>query len=98
VVEVKNSDWDSFRPARVRPNLRRHIRQLQEYLDHYVDHLRTNSDQPAAEGLPPTWDSVIGVLLYPTRPRDRDRLQLIEAIALEQALTVVWYDESDWRD
>ena len=102
VVEVKNSDWDSFRPTRVRPNLRRHIRQLQEYLDHYVDHLRANADQPidppSADGLPLAWDSVIGVLLYPTRPRDPDRTQLIEAIALEQALTVVWYDESDWRD
>jgi hypothetical protein len=99
IVEVKNTDWDS---VHVRPNLRRHIRQLQEYLDHYVDHLRTNLDQPAdsvsKDGLPVTWDSVIGVLLYPARPHDPDRVRLIEDIALEQALTVVWYDENNWQD
>jgi hypothetical protein len=41
---------------------------------------------------------VIGVLLYPARPQDPDRVRLIEEIVLEQALTVVWYDESSWRD
>lgn len=43
------------------------------------------------------WDTVIGVLLYPRRPSDPDRTLLIEGLALQQALTVVWYDETDWR-
>jgi hypothetical protein len=41
---------------------------------------------------------VIGVLLYPRRTQDPDRVQLIEDLALEQALTIVWYDETDWRE
>lgn len=102
VVEVKNSEWDAFRADRVKPNLRRHIHQLQDYLDHYVDQIRTGSDQStdlfANAGQSAAWDAVIGVLLYPRRPHDPDRARLIEGLALEQALTVVWYDETDWRD
>jgi hypothetical protein len=105
VVEIKNSDWDAFDAARVRPNLRRHIRQLQDYLDHYIDNLRHTPNEaadpgadPAREGdrQPLTWDTVIGVLLYPKRPHDPIRAQLVEALALQQALTVVWYDETEW--
>jgi len=102
VVEVKNSDWDAFRADRVRPNLRRHIHQLQDYLDHYVDQIRTGPHQStdlfANTGQSAAWDAVIGVLLYPRRPHDPNRARLIEGLALEQTLTVVWYDETDWRD
>jgi hypothetical protein len=98
VVEVKNTEWDAFRADRVRPNLRRHIRQLQEYLDYYVDQLRTSPQGPADRtGDGDThleFDSVIGVLLYPTRPACA---RLIDSIALDRSLTVVWYDETDWR-
>jgi hypothetical protein len=101
VVEIKNSDWDAFPADRVRPNLRRHLRQLQDYLDHYVDHLRhtptETSDSTDASDEPLVWDTVIGVLLYPRRPSDPARALLIEGLALQQALTVVWYDETDWR-
>jgi hypothetical protein len=104
-AQMMRGDWDAFDAARVRPNLRRHISQLQDYLDHYIDHLRHTPDQaagpagdPAREGdrQPLTCDTVIGVLLYPKRPHDPARAQLVEALALQQALTVVWYDETDW--
>ena len=101
VVEIKNSDWDAFPADRVRPNLRRHLRQLHDYLDYYVDHLRPFpgevSDPTGGSDEPLVWDTVIGVLLYPRRPSDPDRTLLIEGLALQQALTVVWYDETDWR-
>jgi hypothetical protein len=101
VVEIKNTDWDAFAADRVRPNLRRHLRQLQDYLDHYVDHIRRPQDSTrettdSVDTEPLTWDTVIGVLLYPRRP-DPARATLIEDVALEQALTVVWYDEADWH-
>jgi hypothetical protein len=90
VVEIKNSDWDAFPVDRVRPNLRRHIRQLQEYLDHYVEYLRHPPDRTGDHahlgGIPLAWDSVIGVLLYPKRPSDPARGKLIEDEALQQAL------------
>ena len=105
VVEIKNSDWDTFQADRIRPNVRRHISQLQNYLDHYIDSLRDAPNQTQGRagetGQPDersvTWDAVIGVLLYPKRPRDPVRAQLVEAVAFEQALTVIWYDETEWR-
>jgi hypothetical protein len=102
VVEIKNSDWDTFSDDRVRPNLRRHLRQLQDYLDHYIDNLRQAADltsdiDEGDDSQPLRWDAVIGVLLYPRRPSDSDRVRLIEDVALEQALTVVWYDETEWH-
>jgi hypothetical protein len=84
VIEIKSTDWDALREHRVRPNLRSHIRQLQGYLDRYVDDMGT------------AWDSVTGVLLYPRRPTNTARLQLIDDITSREAIMVAWYDEADW--
>jgi poly(3-hydroxybutyrate) depolymerase len=62
------------------------------YLDVYIDDLRQGPG-PSAPG---QWDSVSGVLLYPRRPTDPVRSQLIEQIADREALMVVWFDETDW--
>lgn len=103
VVEIKSTQWDQFAEHRVRPNLRGHIRQLQNYLDVYVADL---SGQPHPEGSsrltsdspePVRWDSVVGVLLYPQRPTDPARGRLIEEAADREALTVVWFNETDWH-
>jgi hypothetical protein len=103
VVEIKNTDWDALRVDRLRPNLRRHLRQLQDYLDHYVGHLRVEGPEPSqntttvdAPGSS-TWDSVVGVLLYPKQPTGPHRARLLEEWALAEAITVVWYDQADWR-
>jgi hypothetical protein len=74
VVEIKATDWDSFAADRVRPNLRRHLRQLQGYLDHYVDHLvrpAAGPDSPAPCGQPRGWDAVIGVCCIRDAQRTR---------------------------
>ena len=92
VVEIKSTDWDALAEHRMRPNLRSHIRQLQRYLDVYIDDLR----QEPGPSAPRQWDSVSGVLLYPRRPTDPARSQLVEQIADREALMVVWYDETDW--
>lgn len=105
VIEIKSTDWDALAEHRVRPNLRSHIRQLQRYLDVYIDDLRQESgpDDLGLElddGRPATrkWDSVSGVLLYPRRPATPARVHLVEEIVYREALTVVWYDEVDWKD
>lgn len=100
VVEIKSTDWDALRGERVRPNVRRHLRQLQDYLDHYVDHLRTDDpgDDTAVDGRGALgWDSVVGVLLYPKQPSDLARARLVEEVAGTEAITVVWYDQAAWH-
>lgn len=57
VVEIKNTDFDVFEPHRVGRNARRHLNQLQHYLDRIVDGIGTGE-----------WDSASGVLVYPSRP------------------------------
>lgn len=85
VVEIKNTDFDVLEPHRVGPNARRHLNQLQHYLDRIVDGIGTGE-----------WDSASGVLLYPSRPRLPGRAEEVKAIAARKALTVVWRDECDW--
>ena len=65
VVEIKSTSWDQLAEHRLRPNLRAHIRQLQNYLDVYVAGL---TEQQDGKDMPEQWDSVVGVLLYPHRP------------------------------
>ncbi len=86
VVEIKSTDWDVLQEHRVRPNVRSHIRQLQSYLDRYVDDIGS------------AWESVTGVLLYPRRPTNTVRRQLIDELTSREAIMVAWYDEADWTD
>jgi hypothetical protein len=103
VVEINSTDWDALADHRVRPNLRSHLRQLQRYLDVYVADLRqeprtTGPDHdPTGDHPPSRWDSVTGVLLYPRRPNDLSRAELVEELADREALMVVWYSETDWQ-
>jgi hypothetical protein len=94
VVEIKSTDWDTLPEHRVRPNLRAHLRQLQRYLDRYIDDMHHADDRSA--GNTGAWDSVSGVLLYPRRPINLARLQLIDELTSREAIMVAWYDEADW--
>jgi hypothetical protein len=85
VVEIKNTDFDVLKPHRIGPNARRHLNQLQHYLDRIVDGIGTGE-----------WDSASGVLLYPSRPRLPGRAEEVETIAARKALVVVWRDECAW--
>jgi hypothetical protein len=96
VVEIKSTDWDTLAEHRVRPNLRAHIRQLQRYLDRYIDDIN-HAHHPAGGGTC-AWDSVSGVLLYPRRPTNPARLQLIDKLTSSEAIIVAWYDEADWAN
>lgn len=83
IIEIKNSDWDAIR---TRPNVQRHLRQLQRYLDDAIDEL-----------LGGDWDSVVGVLLYNRRPADPAKLAVIDELAAAQAIDVVWYEDVGWN-
>jgi hypothetical protein len=63
-------------------NLRRHLRQLQAYLDTAIE------DMEAGQ-----WEGIVGALLYPRPPAKAGTLAMIEAVAGEQAVQVTWYDE-----
>lgn len=87
IIEIKGTDWDKIPAARVMRNLRRHLRQLQAYLDTAIE------DMEAGQ-----WPGgIAGALLYPARPASAHTQETIEAIAGEQAVMVTWYEEVDWR-
>jgi hypothetical protein len=97
VIEIKSTDWDAFAAHRVRPNLRTHIRQLQGYLDRYVADIdATPGNDDGRAGASGGWDSVTGILLYPRRPTDTARLQLIDDLTSREAIMVAWHSEADW--
>jgi hypothetical protein len=87
IVEIKGTDWDTIPAARVRRNLRRHLRQLQAYLD------TATAEMDAGQ-----WPGgIAGALLYPARPSSSQVQETIEALAGEQAVMVTWYEETDWH-
>ena len=84
VVEIKSTIWERRTAARQRAILLRHLRQMQDYLDVFVDDIGR------------TVDSVVPALLYPQRPSD-ETVEQLEAIALPKGIMVVFYDDMDWR-
>jgi hypothetical protein len=86
IIEIKGTDWDAIPADRVMPNLRRHLRQLQAYLDTAIE------DMDAGK-----WEGIVGALLYPARPSSAEMLAMIEVIAGAQAVQVTWYHAVDWR-
>jgi hypothetical protein len=67
-------------------NLRRHLRQLQAYLETAIEDMEAGR-----------WEGIVGALLYPGRPASLETLAMIEAAADEQGVQVTWYDDVDWR-
>jgi hypothetical protein len=86
IIEIKGTSWDTIPAERVRPNLRRHLRQLQGYLN-------TATEEMDAGQWP---GGIAGALLYPARPSRAATAEMIEALAGEQAIMVTWYLEADW--
>jgi hypothetical protein len=86
IIEIKATDWDKIPTARLMRNIRRHLRQLQAYLDTAVEEMEAGR-----------WASIAGALLYPARPACAETLTTIETIAGEQAIMVTWYEDVDWQ-
>lgn len=77
VVEFKKTDWDRMAPHRVRPNVRRHIRQVWRYIEALLE-----------EGM-----EVCPSLVYSTPPTNAKHRELIETLCADECLTVVFADE-----
>ena len=52
IIEIKGTDWDAIPADRVMRNLRRHLRQLQAYLDTAVEDMEAGP-----------WEGIVGALL-----------------------------------
>jgi len=79
LVEIKATDWNRMAEGNVPRNARRHIRQLWTYIDAALE----------LEG-----QQVCPGIIFPTRPRDPRRTDLIEKLFNDEGIQVVWHDES----
>ena len=78
VVEIKASDWDSMTLKALRRNVSRYANQICDYIESQLEQGKDVSP---------------GVI-FPERPRDPERLKLIEQLFDECWIPVVWQDEA----
>lgn len=78
VVEIKTSDWDSMTLNALRRNVSRQASQIWDYIESQLEQGKTVSP---------------GVI-FPKRPKDKKRMELIEKLFDEREIPVVWEDES----
>lgn len=78
VVEIKASDWDAMTDKAVRRNVKRHARQVWQYIQ---------SQLAAAKEVSPG-------IIFSQRPSDPKRLATIEALFDAEDIPVAWEDES----
>ncbi|MCK5608143.1 hypothetical protein KAR91_40050 [Candidatus Pacearchaeota archaeon] len=78
VVEIKNSNWDIMNPDAVRRNIKKQACQILNYIDSQLE--LGNEVSP-------------GIIL-PKRPKNKDRMSLIEQLFEEEGIPVVWMDET----
>lgn len=85
IVEIKSTDWDSRLDHRRTPLFRRHLGQLQSYLDVVIEQIGED------------FDAVVAALLYPRRPSTLGVAEQLEEMALSQGAMLIFYDEMDWH-
>jgi len=78
IAEIKASDWDSMSSVAVRRNVRRQVRQIWNYI---------KSQLKLGKEISPG-------ILFPKRPKDINRMKLIEQLFDEEGIPVVWEDET----
>lgn len=78
VVEIKASHWDRMTEKAVRRNVRRHIRQVWDYIESQLKLEKTVSPG----------------IIFPKRPQSAERLRLVEELFDEEGIPVVWQDET----
>lgn len=77
IAEVKASDWDAMTFPAVRRNVRRQARQVWAYVQSQLD-----LGQDVCPGI-----------VFPHKPQDRERMNLIECLFEEEGISIVWDDE-----
>lgn len=86
IVEIKASDWDKMNERSVRRNVRRQIKQIWDYIETQIirgEYMPTGERKSVCPGI-----------IFPKRPKDKERMKLIESMFLEEGIPVVWDDES----
>lgn len=78
IVELKATDWDRMTAEAVHRNVRRHARQIWEYIESQLTEGRDVSP---------------GVI-FPHLPCDPERVCLIEGLFEEEGIQVIWRDET----
>jgi hypothetical protein len=78
IAEVKRSDWDAMTLTNVRRNVSRQVRQIWDYIE---SQLELGKD-------------VSSGVLFRKRPKDADRMRLIERLFNEKGIAIVWKDET----
>jgi len=78
IAEIKNSNWDIMNPDAVRRNVKRQARQILNYIDSQLE-----SGKDVSPGI-----------IFPKRPKNKDRMSLIEQLFEEEGIPVVWMDET----
>lgn len=78
IAEIKGSDWDAMSQTAIRRNVRRQARQIWDYIDSQLA-----SGRDVSPGI-----------IFPERPKDSGRKNLIEKLLEEEGISVAWEDES----
>jgi len=78
IVEIKSTDWDKMTLEAVRRNVRRQANQIWDYIESQLE-----QGKDVSPGI-----------IFPERPKNPERLRLIEALFDERGIPVVWQDES----
>ncbi len=78
IVEIKASDWDKMIIKSVHRNVNRQAKQIWDYIDSQLKQKKEVSPG----------------MIFPKRPRNTERMLLIEKLFEEHGIPVVWEDES----
>ncbi|MDD5111444.1 MAG: hypothetical protein PHG85_02765 [Candidatus Altiarchaeota archaeon] len=78
IAEIKASDWDTMNPAVIRRNVKRQARQIWNYIESQL-----NFGKEVSPGV-----------IFPKRPKNIDRMNLIEKLFDAEGVPVVWKNES----
>ena len=78
IAEIKTSDWDSMGSAAVRRNVKRQVRQIWDYIKSQLE----------------LGKEVSPGIIFSRRPKDPNRMKLIEQLFDEEGIPVVWEDET----
>jgi len=78
IAEIKASDWDSMGSAAVRRNIKRQVRQIWDYIKSQLE----------------LGKEVSPGIIFSRRPKDPNRMKLIEQLFDEEGIPVVWEDET----
>jgi len=78
IVEIKASDWDTMTLTNICQNVRRQARQVWDYIE---SQLKLGKD-------------VSPGIIFHQRPKDSNRMKLIDHLFNEEGISVVWNDET----